>query len=53
MGFDFTDPNLSGAVLRFNGRTNMPLPSHGNPGALFVLPTSTLVRPIGIVYSAR
>ncbi|MFE8599142.1 NHL repeat-containing protein [Archangium violaceum] len=53
VGFNFTDPNLRGAVLRFNGRTNRPLPSPGNPGAVFVPPTSTLVRPIGIVYSTR
>jgi hypothetical protein len=38
-----------GALLRFDGRDDRPLPRHGLPGALFVAPSSSLVRPIGVL----
>jgi DNA-binding beta-propeller fold protein YncE len=54
VGFDNkAQGGLTGALLRFNGQTNEPLPSEGKPGALFVEPTPRLVRPIGILYQRR
>ncbi|NTX33811.1 PEP-CTERM sorting domain-containing protein [Myxococcus sp. CA033] len=50
VGFDFTDPALSGAVLRFDGRDDSPLPSPGNGGALLVPPSTDLLRPVGIAF---
>ncbi len=52
LGFDDSEANgYKGAVLRFDGRTNAPLPASGQQGALFVAPDSRLVRPIGILFT--
>jgi DNA-binding beta-propeller fold protein YncE len=52
VGFDSSEANgYKGAVLRFDGRTNAPLPASGQAGALFVAPDSRLVRPIGITFT--
>jgi sugar lactone lactonase YvrE len=49
-GFDrLTEDGTPGALLRFDGVRDRPLPSHGQPGALFVAPTPALVRPIGVL----
>jgi DNA-binding beta-propeller fold protein YncE len=48
-GFDNEAEGNPGAVLRYNGFTNAPLPRGGLSGALFVAPTPTLARPIGIL----
>ena len=54
VGFDNTqEGGLRGAILRFDGRTNAPLPSPGNTGAVFVPPTEALVRPIGITFTRQ
>ena len=54
VGFDNAqDGDLRGAILRFDGRTNAPLPSSGNTGAIFVPPTGELVRPIGITFTRQ
>ncbi|MFP2903879.1 hypothetical protein ACLESD_02160 [Pyxidicoccus sp. 3LFB2] len=54
VGFDNTQGGGSrGAILRFDGRTNAPLPSSGNTGAVFVPPTEALVRPVGIVFTRQ
>ncbi len=54
VGFDNTQGgDLRGAILRFDGRTNAPLPSPGNTGAVFVRPTEELVRPIGITFTRQ
>ncbi|WP_164016903.1 NHL repeat-containing protein [Pyxidicoccus trucidator] len=54
VGFDNTQGGeLRGALLRFDGRTNAPLPSSGNTGAVFVPPTGELVRPIGITFTRQ
>lgn len=54
VGFD-TAPQSGnpGAILRFNGQNNQPLPAQDKPGARFVDPTQQLVRPIGILYQRR
>jgi hypothetical protein len=49
VGFDNADPANPGALLRYNGWTNAPMPRPGKSGALFVSPTTDLVRPIGIL----
>jgi len=52
VGFDSTtESGAPGAVLRFDARTNAPLPAEGNAGALFVPPDSRLVRPVGIAFT--
>lgn len=54
VGFDNTQAGeLRGAILRFDGRTNAPLPSSGNSGAIFVPPTREMVRPIGITFTRQ
>ncbi|MFP2930957.1 hypothetical protein ACLESO_38310 [Pyxidicoccus sp. 3LG] len=54
VGFDNAQGgDLRGAILRFDGRTNAPLPSSGNSGAIFVPPTTELVRPIGITFTRQ
>jgi sugar lactone lactonase YvrE len=54
VGFDNTQGGeLRGAILRFDGRTNAPLPSPGNTGAIFVPPSSELVRPVGITFTRQ
>jgi len=55
VGFDNrANANDTGAVLRYNGKTNEPLPISGNPGSsnssIFVPPDSKLQRPIGIAF---
>ncbi len=55
VGFDNrTNANGAGAVLRYNGKTDEPLPISGNPGSsnssIFVPPDSKLQRPIGIAF---
>jgi sugar lactone lactonase YvrE len=55
VGFDNrANANDIGAVLRYNGKTNEPLPISGNPGSsnssIFVPPDSKLQRPIGIAF---
>ena len=55
VGFDNrANANGAGAVLRYNGKTNEPLPISGNPGSsnssIFVPPDSKLQRPIGIAF---
>ncbi|MEG5050193.1 MULTISPECIES: hypothetical protein [unclassified Microcoleus] len=55
VGFDNrTNANSAGAVLRYNGKTDEPLPISGNPGSsnssIFVPPDSKLQRPIGISF---
>ncbi|MEG4913590.1 hypothetical protein [Microcoleus sp. B7-D4] len=55
VGFDNrTNANSAGAVLRYNGKTDEPLPISGNPGSsnssIFVPPDSKLQRPIGIAF---
>ncbi|XXF79922.1 hypothetical protein P2318_09290 [Myxococcaceae bacterium GXIMD 01537] len=54
VGFD-TAPQSGapGALLRFNGQNNQPLPATGKSGALFVEPTRNLARPIGVLYQRR
>jgi sugar lactone lactonase YvrE len=47
VGFNFTQNN-QGAILRYDGLTGDPLPSAGNPAAVFVATNSNLSRPIGI-----
>ncbi|MEG3989179.1 NHL repeat-containing protein [Microcoleus sp. S28C3] len=55
VGFDNrANANGAGAVLRYNGQTDEPLPISGNPGSsnssIFVPPDSKLERPIGIAF---
>jgi sugar lactone lactonase YvrE len=55
VGFDNrANANEAGAVLRYNGKTDEPLPISGNPGSsnssIFVPPDSKLQRPIGIAF---
>ncbi|WP_445250557.1 NHL repeat-containing protein [Microcoleus sp. OTE_8_concoct_300] len=55
LGFDNrANANSAGAVLRYNGKTDEPLPISGNPGSsnssIFVPPDSKLQRPIGIAF---
>jgi sugar lactone lactonase YvrE len=55
VGFDNrANANDTGAVLRYNGKTDEPLPISGNPGSsnssIFVPPDSKLQRPIGIAF---
>jgi sugar lactone lactonase YvrE len=55
VGFDNrANANGAGAVLRYNGNTDEPLPISGNPGSsnssIFVPPDSKLQRPIGITF---
>ena len=55
VGFDNrANANGVGAVLRYNGKTDEPLPISGNPGSsnssIFVPPDSKLERPIGISF---
>jgi sugar lactone lactonase YvrE len=55
VGFDNrANANGAGAVLRYNGKTDEPLPISGNPGSsnssIFVPPDSKLQRPIGIAF---
>ena len=55
VGFDNrANANSAGAVLRYNGKTDEPLPISGNPGSsnssIFVPPDSKLQRPIGIAF---
>ncbi|WP_434386234.1 Vgb family protein [Melittangium boletus] len=52
VGFDSREGSgAPGAVLRFDARTNAPLPASGKPGALLVSPDSRLVRPVGITFT--
>jgi hypothetical protein len=54
VGFDVAPQSgFPGAILRFNGQNNQPLPAQGKPGARFVDPTNRLVRPIGVLYQRR
>jgi DNA-binding beta-propeller fold protein YncE len=48
-GFDLAAEGNPGAVLRFNGFLNTPMPALGQTGALYVDETATLARPIGIL----
>ncbi len=55
VGFDNrANTNNVGAVLRYNGKTNEPLPMSSNPlssnSSIFVPPDSKLQRPIGIAF---
>jgi sugar lactone lactonase YvrE len=55
VGFDNrVNANGAGAVLRYSGKTDEPLPISGNPGSsnssIFVPPDSKLQRPIGIAF---
>lgn len=55
VGFDNrANANTVGAVLRYNGKTDEPLPISGNPGSsnssIFVPPDSKLQRPVGIAF---
>lgn len=55
VGFDNrANANGAGAVLRYDGKTDEPLPISGNPGSsnssIFVPPDSKLQRPIGIAF---
>ena len=55
VGFDNrANANGVGAVLRYNGKTDEPLPISGNPGSsnssIFVPPDTKLQRPIGIAF---
>ena len=55
VGFDNrANANGAGTVLRYNGKTDEPLPISGNPGSsnssIFVPPDSKLQRPIGIAF---
>ncbi|MGP1371282.1 MAG: Vgb family protein [Almyronema sp.] len=51
VGFDLTQPNNLGAILRYDGFTGEPLPSAGNSGPIFVPTNANLIRPIGITYA--
>ncbi len=52
VGFDSTEEGgYKGAILRFDGRTNTPMPASGQSGALFVAPDSRLVRSIGMLFT--
>jgi len=54
VGFDNPQGgDLRGVILRFDGRTNAPLPSSGNTGAIFAPPTEKLVGPIGITFTRQ
>ena len=48
-GFDLAAEGNPGALLRYDGFSNRPLPSFGQAGALYVAPTATLARPIGVL----
>lgn len=48
-GFDLAAEGNPGAVLRYDGRSGLPLPAPGNAGAQFLEPTAALARPIGIL----
>lgn len=48
-GFDRVTDGNPGALLQFDGVHDRALPAHGLPGALFVAPSSVLVRPIGVL----
>jgi hypothetical protein len=48
-GFDRVTEGNPGALMRFDALRNRPLPAHGLPGALFVAPTPSLERPIGVL----
>lgn len=54
VGFD-TAPQSGapGALLRFNGQDNQPLPAPEQTGAVFIEPTPRLVRPISLLYQRR
>lgn len=49
VGFD--SDSGQGAVLRFDGRSDVPRPSTNHVGAIFVPPDARLVRPIGITFT--
>jgi hypothetical protein len=53
VGFNNVNPAMPGAILRYSGFTNAPLPGSGQPGAVYVPETSKLVRPIGILALPR
>lgn len=53
VGFNNGDPTMSGAILRYSGFTNAPLPGRGQAGAIYVPETPNLVRPIGILALPR
>lgn len=48
-GFDLNAEGNPGALMRFNAFSGDPAPALGNSGALFVSPTATLPRPIGVL----
>lgn len=48
-GFDLAAEGNPGALLRFDGIFNRPAPRHGQSGAIYVAPTATLARPIGVL----
>jgi len=49
VGFDNVDPANPGVILRFDGYFNRKLPAPHQSGAIFVPPTTDMVRPIGIL----
>lgn len=49
VGFDRVAEGNPGAVLRFDGVRNRPLPANHQPGAVFVAPSPVLARPIGVL----
>lgn len=44
---------MPGAILRYSGFANAPLPGRGQAGAIYVPETPNLVRPIGILALPR
>lgn len=48
-GFDLAAEGNPGALLRFDGIFNRPAPRFGQSGAIYVAPTATLARPIGVL----
>ena len=53
VGFSNGGPAMPGAILRYSGFTNAPLPGRGQAGATYVPENTNLVRPIGILALPR